>query len=156
MPSNRKAAAALQRERGREARAKARQALISGDERHLPARDAGPERRLARDVVDSRFTIGQVFIFLIFAVLIGGTAITSATKSTLAQSLVNVGILVVFTAVIIDCARCGRMAKKAVGEKFGYREVRGISSYAFIRAMQPRRFRRPPPKVMRGGASITP
>jgi hypothetical protein len=154
MPSNRKEAAALQRERNREARMKARQALISGDERHLPARDAGPERRLARDIVDSRFTIGQVFIFLIFAVLIGGTAITGATKSNLVQSLVNLGSLAVFTAVIVDCARCGRMAKKAVGEKFGIKEARGISSYAFIRAMQPRRFRRPPPKVARGGAAL--
>src|SRR5580704_17148358 len=65
-PHTKKEAAAQQRDRNRSERAKARQALVTGDERHLPARDAGPERRLARDIVDSRFTIGQVFFGLIF------------------------------------------------------------------------------------------
>src|SRR5436305_14520896 len=69
-PTNRKEAAALRRQRLREERMAQRQALVSGDERHLPARDAGPARRLARDVVDSRFTIGPVLFALVLAVLL--------------------------------------------------------------------------------------
>jgi hypothetical protein len=152
-PANRKQASAVQRDRSREARAKARAALLGGDERDLPPRDAGPERRLARDVVDSRFTLGQFFMLVIAAVFVFGTLATGLSDSTGIQSAVNLASLAAFTLIVADCARCGRLAKRAVAEKFGATEVRGISSYAFLRAMQPRRFRRPPPKVSRNGAS---
>jgi hypothetical protein len=150
VPSNRKEAAAVQRQRNREARLRARQALMSGDERHLPPRDAGPERRLARDVVDSRFTLGQVFVVIIGVVFVLGIAV----PNTAVQGATNLAGLLALTAIVIDSARCGRAAKVAVGEKFGAAGARGISSYAFLRAMLPRRFRRPPPKVMRGGALV--
>lgn len=144
-PTNRKEAAAMQREKSREARALARQALITGDEKHLPPRDAGPERRLARDIVDSRFSLGQVFfavIFLAFAI--------SLVQNVVVRNVANVAALLALTAMVIDSARHGRRAKQAVGEKFGVGEMHGISSYAFMRAFLPRRFRRPPPKVKRG------
>jgi hypothetical protein len=150
MPSNRKEAAALQRQRNREARLKARQALMTGDERNLPPRDAGPERRLARDVVDSRFTLGQVFVVIIGVVFVLGIGV----PNTAVQGATNLAGLLAMTAIVIDSARCGRAAKVAVSEKFGLAKARGISSYAFMRAMLPRRFRRPPPKVVRGGAAI--
>ncbi len=150
MPSNRKEAAALQRERNREARTRARQALLTGDERHLPPRDAGPERRLARDVVDSRFTLGQVFVVVIGVVFVLGIAV----PNTVVQGVTNIAGLIALTVIVIDSARCGRAAKVAVTEKFSLAQARGISSYAFLRAMLPRRFRRPPPKVARGGAAL--
>src|SRR3954469_21934818 len=67
-PTNRKEAAKLRRERLREQRSMQRQALQTGDERHLPARDAGPAKKLARDYVDGRFTMGQVFFGMIILV----------------------------------------------------------------------------------------
>jgi hypothetical protein len=152
MPSNRKEAAALQRERNRDARAKARQALLTGDERHLPPRDAGPEKRLARDVVDARFTLGQVFVVVIGVVFVLGIAV----PNSVVQGITNLGGLVALTLIAADSARCGRAAKAAVTEKFSVDKARGISSYAFLRAMLPRRFRRPPPKVARGGALLLP
>lgn len=152
-PSNRKDAAALQRERNREARMKARAALVSGDERFLPPRDAGPEKRLARDVVDSRFTLGQVFMIVIIVVFLGGTLVTGAASSAAVQAAINLVSLVAFIVILADCARCGRLAKNAVIEKYGVAGARGITSYAFLRSMQPRRFRRPPPKVGRGGVA---
>ena len=153
-PGNRKEAAALQRERGREARAKARQALLTGNERDLPPRDAGPERRLARDVVDSRSTVGQFFMPGMLAVVVATIIAGNATKSAAVLGVVNLSGLVVFATVMFDCARCGRLARRAVAEKFSGAEVRGISMYAISRAMLPRRFRRPPPKVARGGALL--
>jgi hypothetical protein len=149
-PRNRKEAAALQRERSREARMRARQALLTGDERNLPPRDAGPERRLARDVVDSRFTLGQVFVIVIAVVFFLGTFIADEVI----RGAANLGGLVALTLIVIDSAICGRAAKTAVAEKYGATAARGISSYAFLRAMLPRRFRRPPPKVARGGAPL--
>jgi hypothetical protein len=153
-PANRKDSAALRRDQGRDARSKARAALLGGDERDLPPRDAGPERKLARDVVDSRFTLGQFFMIVIAAVFVFGTLATSAFKNANVQAGVNLASLLAFTLIIADCARCGRLAKKGVTERFGAGQARGISSYAFLRAMQPRRFRRPPPKVGRGGVAV--
>jgi Flp pilus assembly protein TadB len=144
-PKNRKEAAALQREKGREERRLARQALLTGDERHLPPRDAGPERRLARDVVDSRFTVGQVFFALIFVAFA-----VSLVQNAVVRNVANIAALLGLTSMVVDSARAGRRAKLAVIAKFGDGEARGISSYAFMRAFLPRRFRRPPPKVKRG------
>jgi hypothetical protein len=144
-PANRKDAAAQVRSRNREERQLARKALLTGDERHLPMRDAGPERRLARDVVDSRFTLGQIFFFLI-----GAAFALSLVRNDALRIVANLGSLLVLTGIIVDSARNGRRAKTAVHTKYGADDVRGISSYAFMRSLQPRRFRRPPPKVKRG------
>jgi Protein of unknown function (DUF3043) len=144
-PTNRKEAAAAQRERNRAQRRTTRQALVTGDERNLPPRDAGPERRLARDVVDSRFTLGQVLFLLIFA-----DFVLSLVHVQTINFIADVAALLSLTAMTVDGARNGRRAKLAVIEKFGMDEARGISSYAFMRSLLPRRFRRPPPKVKRG------
>ena len=53
VPKDRKEAAKLWRERVREQRMQQRQALLTGDERHLPPRDQGPAKRLARDIEDT-------------------------------------------------------------------------------------------------------
>jgi hypothetical protein len=144
-PKNRKEAAALQRDKRREERRVARTALVTGDERHLPARDAGPEKRLARDVVDSRFTYGQVFFGLIFVVFA-----LSIINNTRIKDIANFAALFSLTIMVVDGAMNGRRAKVAVTAKYGADNVRGISSYAFMRALLPRRFRRPPAKVKRG------
>jgi len=147
-PTNRKEAAKLRRERVREQRAEQRKALLTGDERHLPARDAGPAKRLARDVVDSRFSIGQIFFVLIIVVFVVSLVIPHQYKSVLAA--VN---LLSFAAVIIvflDAVRVGRKAKRMVATAYDERSAVGITVYAAIRSMQPRRLRRPPPKVKRG------
>ena len=109
-PGNRKEAA----ERAREARQRARQALLTGDERYLPPRDAGPERRLARDIVDSRFTYGQVFIVVIVIVFFLGGFVPSAAV----RGVANIAGLISLTVIVIDSARHGRRAKVAVTEKY--------------------------------------
>lgn len=146
-PANRKEAAALRRQRTREQRALQRQALLSGDERHLPPRDAGPAKRLARDVVDSRFTLGQVFFGLILGVLV-----LSFVPSRAVQTVANLLMLVTFAAVIVDSTRVGRAARRAVEAKYGDKDAVGITSYALMRALQPRRMRRPPARLKRGVA----
>lgn len=147
-PRNRKEAGAAQRERARLERQRARQALITGDERFLPPRDAGPERRLARDVVDSRFTYGQIFVVVVVVVFfLGGFVPYNAVRAV--ANLAGLASLVIIT---FDSARHARAAQRLVTERYGAARARGITSYAFLRAMLPRRFRRPPPKVGRGAA----
>src|SRR4051812_23035919 len=143
-PTNRKEAAALRRDKMREQRQLQRQALHSGDERYLPARDAGPAKRLARDYVDGRFTLGQVFFGMIFVVLA-----LSFVPSTLVRSYANLLMLLAFAAVVVDSMRVGKAAQRAVEDKYGAKDATGIRTYALLRAMQPRRMRRPPARVKR-------
>ena len=148
VPANKKEAAAARRTRLREERALQRQALLSGDERHLPARDAGPAKRLARDVVDSRFTVGQVFFGLILVVFAASFLVPKGYKTTLAA--VNALSFLAVIVVAFDSVRVGRRAKRIVAAAYGAKSAFGVTAYATIRAMQPRRLRRPPPKVKRG------
>ena len=151
VPANSKEAAKLRREKSREQRTLQRQALLSGDERHLPARDAGPAKRLARDVVDTRFTLGQIFFGMILVVLALSLTITGkshAAKS--AAAAVNLVSIVALIVVFVDALLVGRRAKREVVAKLGVKESIGITGYAMVRAMQPRRMRRPPPKKKRG------
>jgi Protein of unknown function (DUF3043) len=144
-PTNRKEAAALRRQRLREQRAAQRQALVTGDERNLPARDAGPAKRLARDIVDSRFSIGQVFFGIVLLVLL-----LSFIPNRSVGAVVNAAMLLLFVAVVVDAVRLGRRARREVEEKYGDKDATGITGYAAMRALQPRRLRRPPPRVSRG------
>jgi hypothetical protein len=138
-PANRKEAAKLRRERLREQRQQQRDALRTGDERHLPARDAGPAKRLAREYVDSRFTVGQVFFGMIFVVLV-----LTLVRNTVVIAISNLLMLALFAGVLFDSLRVGRGARRAVEERYGAKEAAGVTSYALMRAMQPRRMRRPP------------
>src|SRR4051794_28337374 len=138
-PTNRKEAAALRRDKMREQRQLQRQALHSGDERYLPARDAGPAKKLARDYVDGRFTMGQVFFGMI--ILVFGLAFVPNPRVVAAANLL---VLALFLGVVFDAIRVGRGAKRAVQDKYGDKDAIGILPYAMLRSMQPRRMRRPP------------
>src|SRR3954470_5246627 len=148
-PTNRKEAAALRRQRLREQRSAQRQALVTGDERHLPVRDAGPARRLARDIVDSRFTIGQIFFGVILLVLL-----LSFIRNPVIATITNLAMLVLFVAVLVDAVRLGRRARRAVRKKYAHKTATGITGYPPMRALQPRGLRRPPARVTRGGGPL--
>jgi hypothetical protein len=145
VPKTRKEAAKLQREKAAEQRRLQRQGLRTGDARHLPARDAGPGKRLARDVVDSHFTYGQVFFGLIFTAFAVGLV-----PNTLVREIANFAALASFVLMITDGLRNGRMARRLVTTRYGDDEARGITIYALTRSMLPRWARRPPPQVKRG------
>jgi len=137
-PTNRKEAAAMRRQKLREQRGLQRKALQTGEERYLPPRDQGPAKKLAREYVDGRFTLGQIFFIMV--IVLFGTAFVQAIAG-----YANAFLLLLFVLVMIDSVRVGRGAKRAVVEKYGEKEAVGITPYAMVRAMQPRRLRRPPP-----------
>jgi len=148
IPRDRKEAERLRRERLREQRRLARQALVTGDERHLPARDQGPGRRLARDLVDSRFSLGQyalVLILVLFVLNVGVGNRHPGVALALQTALLVAAILVFGQAWMMAGA-----AQKRVQQQYGVEAARGIRSYALMRALSARRMRRPPPKVNRG------
>jgi hypothetical protein len=144
-PKTRKEAAALQREKAREQRRQQRTGLRTGDPRRLPARDAGPAKQLARDVVDSHFTYGQVFFGLIFAAFAVGLLPNNTVRE-----IANFAALASLVLMITDGLRNGRTAKRLVTLRYGEGEAPGITFYALTRSMLPRWARRPPPHVKRG------
>ncbi len=145
VPKTRREADRLRRDRTREQRRTQRQALITGDERNLPPRDRGPARRLARDLVDSRFTLGQFALVLILVLFV-----LSTTPNVVIGLIVRLGLLVLTVLTMGQAWLIARDARRRVEREYGLASGRGISSYVFWRALSARRMRRPPPKVKRG------
>ena len=141
-----------------EQRLAARAGMEAGDERYLPIRDKGPQRRMVRDIVDARFTVGEFMIPLMFAVIIA-TFIPSyneldakgnptATAATL-QLTVLIALYGFFIIGLTDAIILGRQVTKKLQAKFGEVE-RGVRWYAGVRAFQFRPLRVPKPRVARG------
>jgi hypothetical protein len=147
-PTTRKEAYRLRRERIRQERTSGRTALTSGDERHLPPRDAGPARRLARDVVDSRRNLAELFMPLALVSFIALVAV--GRNSPTVAAYVNLVLLLLFLVVVADSVLVGQRAKRLVAERVGDEHTRGVAMYAAMRASSIRRLRVPPPKVQRG------
>ena len=129
-------------------------AMLSGDERHMPPRDAGPVKRFVRDTVDSRFNFGSYFLpvavlFLLVAML--------ATVVTQQVFLIVTALLYAYVVVVIaDSVVLWLRLKKLVVAKFGAGAARGNLMYGALRATQLPRTRMPRPRVKRGGAPIPP
>lgn len=129
-----------------EARRKAREGMYNGDDRYLTARDKGPQRRLVRDVVDSRFTAGELVLPALFAVIL-----ISTVDIYIVQFYTMIGMWLLFVAIAIDAYFAGRRAYRKVAAKYGEDKVeRGIRWYAAMRSIQMRPMRLPKPQVKRG------
>jgi Protein of unknown function (DUF3043) len=147
-PTGRKDAAKQARERRRAAMAKQREALATGDERYLPARDKGPVRRLARNYVDARMCMAEFFLPLAVIILM-----LSIVPSTSIKNLSLLGWLLVIILIVFDSVRIGFGVKKAIAAQYPKEDLRGISRYALMRSLQMRRLRMPKPQVKRGDKS---
>ena len=85
--ADRKAARRTSKTREAETRERARIGLANGEERYLPVRDKGPQRKFARDWIDSQWTIGEFLIpvFVVFFVAtlllpVGDVAVLPAVR----------------------------------------------------------------------------
>lgn len=148
VPADRKAAAKAARATTREERMKVQAALVSGDERYLPVRDRGAQKRFVRDVVDSRRNVGEYFLIIAGASLVLSMIAQplGSTQLLLGTTVLIYGMLAV---VVVDSVLLGRRVKRAVAERFSEPE-RGLVSYGVTRALQIRRMRRPVPMIARG------
>ncbi|WP_210481653.1 DUF3043 domain-containing protein [Naasia sp. SYSU D00948] len=146
VPNDRKEAARQNRAKLAQSREKARIGLANGDERYLPARDKGPQRRFVRDWVDARFSVGELFLPLM-VVLIIATFIPSYEVQVYAMLTMYVFIAL----MILDVVLLGFLVRRKVAAKFGADRVeKGLRWYAAMRALQFRRLRLPKPQVRRG------
>ncbi|MBG6237950.1 hypothetical protein IWX78_000905 [Mycetocola sp. CAN_C7] len=145
VPGDRKEAQKAAKAKLAESREKARIGLAAGDERYLPARDRGQQKRFVRDFVDSRFNIGEFLIPVMFVVII----------LTLFPPIVQVYAMLLlwafFAIAVLDGIWLGISVKKKLAAKFGESSVeRGVRWYAAMRAFQMRVLRLPKPQVKRG------
>jgi len=122
-----------------------RAAYLRGDESALPARDRGPARRYVRNFVDSRRSIGEYFLPIIFVVLV---------LTLFPVAVVQVGAVALMYAVliiaVIDGIFLSRKIRKAIGIKFPGTSTKGLGMYAWLRSTQMRRLRAPHPQVKVG------
>ncbi|WP_367048945.1 DUF3043 domain-containing protein [Streptomyces sp. Je 1-332] len=144
-PVTRKEAAKRQRNERRVQMDKQRQALASGDERYLPARDKGPVRKFARDFVDSRFCIAEFFLPLAVIILV-----LSMVRIPQLQNIALLLWLFVIVLIIVDSVTTAFRLKKRLAERFPDVSRKGAVAYALMRTLQMRRLRLPKPQVKRG------
>lgn len=146
-PATTKEGKKQQKELARAARAEARLAYMRGEEKALPARDRGPAKRWVRNYIDSRRTIGEYFMPLIFAVLIL-TVIPNKFVQLFAILLMYLVMLYTFVSGFFMT----RKIRKEVEARFPNEPSKGVGMYGFLRSTQMRRMRAPAPQVNRGDA----
>jgi Flp pilus assembly protein TadB len=132
--------------RAAQERRESREGMLRGEERYLTARDKGPQRRLARDIVDSRFTAGQLVMPALFLMII-----ISYAANTTVQVFTLLAMWVLFFVIAVDAFFIGRRVEKAIENKFGKGKTeKGVRWYAAMRSIQMRPMRLPKPQVKRG------
>ncbi len=145
------------REEAKAARIATRAAYMRGEESALPLRDRGPVKKFVRDYIDSRRSIGEFFLPIIFVVLLL-TMIPTKT-STNSEGLPQVpmtqviSIAIMYSVLLIsilDGIRLNRKIKKLVLAKFPGAATKGLGMYGFLRSTQMRRMRAPKPQVKAG------
>jgi len=138
------ARAAMQVERDKQ-----RIGMAAGDEKYLPARDRGVQKRYVRDYVDARFNVGELLIPIMVVVIIL-TAFPSATVQVPAMLL----LYGFFALAVGDAIFAGARVTKKLKAKFGEDKVEKVRWYTAMRAFQLRIMRLPKPQVKRGAYPV--
>jgi hypothetical protein len=144
-PSNRKEAYKRVREKQATERAKAREGMAKGEEKYLLKRDKGPVRRMARDYVDARRTVGSYLMYAMF-----GIVALSLLPLAAAKLLVLFAPPLLLAVVFLEGMLVSRGVKKLAAERYPDEDQKGVGLYAAMRAMQIRRLRVPSPQVKIG------
>ncbi|MCP2327831.1 hypothetical protein HDA40_006338 [Hamadaea flava] len=139
-PANKREAYRRMKDKQRGERAEAMAGMKAGEERYLMPRDKGPERKLVRDIVDTRRTIGTWFFGSAFVVLLG----TGTGNPTFVMYAQLIWFAIAF-ATLVDTVLICRKVSRLVRERFPKPSVsmRSLYFYAFMRAITFRRLRMP-------------
>ena len=145
VPDDRKAARQASRAEVAAQRERARIGMERGEERFLPLRDKGPQKKFVRDYVDARWNVGEILLPLMVLVILT-YFIPNEYVAIYALAAVW-GFLLI---VVIDCIFLARTLRKKLAAKFGEGNVEKVGWYAAMRAAQLRALRLPKPQVKRG------
>ena len=145
-PTNRREAAKQLRAKQAENRQRIKKGTASGDERAMLPRDSGPVRRLVRDVVDARRSLGWLLLPVAGIVVVAGL-----TGNVQLQALTFGIWLATLLGVAIDMLLTGFQLRTALRSTFPQEaRVRGHIAYGLLRTTVVRKFRTPKPQVSRG------
>jgi Protein of unknown function (DUF3043) len=144
-PTDRKSALQQGKKRDRAERARRTAALQRGEDWALPAKDRGPVRALARDLVDSRRGLSEYYLLAVLPIFV----LIFIRKSGV-QAIADVLVLAVLLTVTGESILVGRKVQKIAQERFPGQSTRGVRLYAAMRGTQLRRIRIPKPRVNRG------
>ena len=145
VPTDRKAASKDSKAKLNEQRERARVGMANGEERYLPVRDKGPQKRYVRDYVDARWSAGEILLPLMVIVIL--TYFVPVPEVAIYSLIAVWGVILL---VAIDCLFVGWKLQKKLTEKFGVGKVEKFRWYATMRAVQMRPLRLPKPQVKRG------
>ncbi|MFJ2620262.1 DUF3043 domain-containing protein [Glutamicibacter sp. NPDC087344] len=148
VPTDRKAAKEAERQQRIEAQNRLRIANETGDERYLMARDKGPQKRYARDFIDSRWMVGEFMMFFILAFLV--VSLTFSGNLAI-QMYVQTALWALIAIIIVEAIITTMILKRRLVAKYGSLD-RGVRMYATMRGMQFRKLRLPKPQVKRGAS----
>ncbi|KAF2413697.1 hypothetical protein B1729_08080 [Microbacterium sp. B35-04] len=127
-------------------REKARIGMANGEQRYLPARDQGPQRKFVRDWVDGGWHLGEAVMPAMVLVILATFLPLPAV-----QYYAFVGLWIFIFFVIGDMVITSITVKRAAKKKFGEGKVeKGLGWYAAMRTVQMRFLRLPKPQVKRG------
>lgn len=143
-PKDAKEARQQDRDARRRRTAEYREGMRSGDPAKLPPMERQPERTLARDIVDRRFTLGPVFLVILAINLLGGLVPVPALQRT-----VYFAMLAAFVLLVVDSVLIARQVRRAVHARYPDSHAK-VGLYAAQRALMPARWRMPRPRVSRG------
>jgi hypothetical protein len=149
VPRTRKEQAAARRLARTESSGKMREAMKTGDDRYLPARDRGPVRRFIRDWIDSSFWILQLMLPAMIVFLVFGYS-----GSTTLATYANLALPAMLLVVLVEGFRMRGKLRKEIARRFpdDPDAQKGATMYAVLRALQVRFLRMPKPQVKTGQA----
>ncbi len=130
----------------RERQDRARIGMANGEERYLPARDKGPQKRFARDYTDAGWHLGE---FLMPAMVL--VIIATFIPLPFFRYWSFVALWIFIFIVVGDMVILSNSVKRKAAAKFGKDKLeRGLGWYAAMRSVQMRFMRLPKPQVKRG------
>ena len=141
----RKEAEAAAKARSKAAPKTRREQAVERRQRLVRARDAGPVRHLVRDLVDSRLSLMEMLIPVLLLSLIAGW--TGVDKLVI---FANVLFYATLLTVLVETVMMRFRVHREVPRRFPDASLRGLTFYAFNRAMLLRFLRAPKPTVKIG------
>ncbi|MGH3357775.1 MAG: DUF3043 domain-containing protein [Nocardioidaceae bacterium] len=146
-PRTRKEAAKVMRQKRYEERTRTREAMETGDDRYLPARDRGKVRGFCRNYVDARYNVAEFLLPLLVVILL----LSFLQTAWAVTALFGLWIVTILGTALDTVYLIFRM-RRELKARFPDERTRGSLPYAVLRSTQLRRFRMPKPQVKRGEA----
>jgi cation transport ATPase len=111
--------------------------------------ERSPERQLARNFVDTRWTVAE-FLMPVMILVMAGSMITLSMGLVAASNVILLSIWVLFAAAVIQTWFLWRGFKRLLAERHPNASTQGLMMYLLNRSMMLRRFRQPSPVIKRG------